>query len=479
MVLTRMKETAENYLGQEIKQAVVTVPAYFNDQQRQSTKDAGAIAGLDVKRIINEPTAAALAYGLDTNAGADGSKTNILIFDLGGGTFDVSILSIENGIFEVKSTGGDTHLGGEDFDSNMVDFLVTEFKRKNKGLDPTSSARSMRRLRTACESAKRMLSTTTSASIEVDSLFEGVDFSSTMTRAKFESLNEECFKRTEETVLKVLADANMQPGDITELVLVGGSTRIPKVQNMLSAVFGGKELSKSINPDEAVAYGAAVQGAILSGIRNDATNSLLLVDVTPLSLGIELVGKVMSVLIKRNTAIPVKKTRIYTTEEDWQTTEKVVIFEGERACVVDNNKLGEFEISGIERAKRGEPQIEVTFEIDANGILHVSARDKKTGAKNATTISNNRGRLTQQDIDRMVEEAEKFKKDDAQMLKRIDARNDLEGYLYRALEAASKKNDAAAQTALCEARDWMDDNEELTVRELEDKRRVLERTYKY
>ncbi|OQR88569.1 heat shock cognate 70 kDa protein, partial [Thraustotheca clavata] len=259
MVLTRMKETAESYLGQEIKQAVVTVPAYFNDQQRQSTKDAGAIAGLDVKRIINEPTAAALAYGLDTNAGSDGTKSNILIFDLGGGTFDVSILSIENGIFEVKATGGDTHLGGEDFDSNMVDFLVTEFKRKNRGLDPTTSARSMRRLRTACESAKRMLSTTTTAAIEVDSLFEGVDFSSTMTRAKFESLNEECFKRTEETVLKVLSDANMKPAEITELVLVGGSTRIPKVQNMLSAVFGGKELSKSINPDEAVAYGAAVQ----------------------------------------------------------------------------------------------------------------------------------------------------------------------------------------------------------------------------
>ncbi|OQR95887.1 heat shock cognate 70 kDa protein [Thraustotheca clavata] len=479
MVLTRMKETAENYLGQEIKQAVVTVPAYFNDQQRQSTKDAGAIAGLDVKRIINEPTAAALAYGLDSNAGNDGKKTNILIFDLGGGTFDVSILSIENGIFEVKATGGDTHLGGEDFDSNMVDFLVTEFKRKNRGLDPTKSARSMRRLRTACESAKRMLSTTTSASIEVDSLFEGVDFSSAMTRAKFESLNEECFKRTEETVLQVLADAKMEPSDITELVLVGGSTRIPKVQNMLSAVFGGKELSKSINPDEAVAYGAAVQGAILSGIRNDATNSLLLVDVTPLSLGIELVGKVMSVLIKRNTAIPVKKTRVYTTEEDWQTTEKVVIYEGERACVLDNNKLGEFEISGIERAKRGEPQIEVTFEIDANGILHVTARDKKTGAKNATTISNNRGRLTQADIDRMVEEAEKYKKDDAQLLKRIDARNDLEAYLYRAIEAASKKNDAAAANAFKEARDWLDDNEELTLREIEDKRRLLERTYKY
>ncbi|CAK4197347.1 unnamed protein product [Aphanomyces euteiches] len=478
MVLTRMKETAENYLGQEIKQAVVTVPAYFNDQQRQSTKDAGAIAGLDVKRIINEPTAAALAYGLDTNAGAEG-KSNILIFDLGGGTFDVSILSIENGIFEVKATGGDTHLGGEDFDSNMVDFLITEFKRKNRNLDPTSSARSMRRLRTACESAKRMLSTTTSATIEVDALFEGVDFSSTMTRAKFESLNDECFKRCEETVLKVLADANMEASDISELVLVGGSTRIPKVQTMLSTLFGGKELSKSINPDEAVAYGAAVQGAILSGIRNDATNSLLLVDVTPLSLGIELVGKVMSVLIKRNTAIPVKKTRIYTTEEDYQTTEKVVIYEGERASVVDNNKLGEFEITGIERAKRGEPKLEVTFEIDANGILHVSCKDKKTGAKNQTTISNNRGRLSQDDIDRMVEEAEKYKKADALLLKRIEARNELEGFIYRYLEVASKKGESQAEQALRDARDWMEDNEEATVKELEDKKRALERLCRF
>jgi len=486
MVLQRMKETAEAFLGETVGQAVVTVPAYFNDQQRQATKDAGRIAGLDVKRIINEPTAAALAYGLDLsnaeNSAAGGATgKNILIFDLGGGTFDVSILHIQNGIFEVKSTGGDTHLGGEDFDSAMVDFLKGEFKRKNAGLDLSTSARALRRLRTACEAAKRQLSTSTSATVELDSLFEGNDFSAPFTRAKFESLNREFFERTIETVRQVLADAGMEQSEVEEIVLVGGSTRIPKIQTMLSELFGGRELNRSINPDEAVAYGAAVQGAILSGIRNNATNSLLLVDVTPLSLGIETTGKVMSTLIRRNTPIPVRKTKVYTTEEDYQTSVDVCVFEGERACTDGNNKLGEFRISGLERAKRGVPQVEVTFDIDANGIMKVTAKDKTTLAHAETTISNNRGRLSQEEIERMVAEAEQHKAADQAQLAKVEERNKLENVLYRAEERmneAASGSGADARTKLAAIKEWLEENDSPTLAELEVKRREAERFFR-
>jgi len=484
MVLVRMKETAEAYLGESIGQAVVTVPAYFNDQQRQATKDAGKIAGLDVKRIINEPTAAALAYGLDTATegaagGAEGQ--NVLIFDLGGGTFDVSILHIQNGVFEVKATGGDTHLGGEDFDNSMVEFLKTEYKRKNKGQDLSTSARALRRLRTACEAAKRQLSTSTSASIELDSLFEGNDFSTTFTRAKFEALNKAFFDRTLDTVRAVLADAKMETTEITEIVLVGGSTRIPRIQELLSTHFDGRELNRSINPDEAVAYGAAVQGAILSGVRTAATNSLLLVDVTPLSLGIETTGRVMSTLIKRNTPIPVRKTKVYTTEEDYQTSVDVCVFEGERACTDANNKLGEFRISGLERAKRGVPQVEVTFDIDANGIMKVTAKDKTTGATANTTISNNRGRLTQEEIDRMVNDAEKHKEADRAQLRRVEARNDLESALYKAEEQLELQPNATdnMRNKVAAVREWLDENDNASLNEIEVQRRELERAIRY
>eukprot|EP00935_MAST-01C_sp_MAST-1C-sp1_P000375 g375.t1 len=473
MVLTKMKQTAEEYLGTEINSAVVTVPAYFNDQQRQATKDAGSIAALQVKRIINEPTAAAIAYGLDAKAGQT-TESNVLIFDLGGGTFDVSILRIEGGIFEVKATGGDTHLGGEDFDDNLVDFVLNEIKRKHK-MDITDNGRAMRRLRTACEKAKRMLSTGSTATVELDSLADDVDFTTVISRAKFEAVNKEPFDRCLGVVKAVLKDAKMIPNDITDVVLVGGSTRIPKIQEGLRSYFGGRELCKSINPDEAVAYGAAVQGAILSGIKSDATNSLLLVDVTPLSLGIETTGRVMSTLIKRNTPIPVRKTKIYTTEEDFQTAVDVVIYEGERACTDANNQLGEFRISGLERAKRGVPQVKVTFNIDANGILNVKARDETTGAEAATTITNNRGRLSEEQINEMVADAEKYKAEDAARLERIETRNELEANLYSAIESAIDVGATEAEHKLRLIKEWVQENPEAPLTELAVKRKELEK----